>query len=158
LTEYCNFIAYFQNDPCTVYITCDNLFQLWFCCSSGQLRRWSRLFLTNKIRKADNCKIPVWATNTDSSYTQSYVASNSRHVYSKPHKPVFISLLNYKHCIGMSEKREYAIVAYLELCRIFAYSSKVRTPHIFSAYFGISAALNILCSNFSDLRIINIRC
>ena len=31
----------------------------------------------------------------------------------------------------------------------FAYFSKVRLSHIFSAYFGISAALNILCSNFS---------
>jgi len=45
----------------------------------------------------------------------------------------------------MSEKREYDLV----ICRIFAYFSKVRLSHIFSAYFGISAALNILCSNFS---------
>jgi len=33
--------------------------------------------------------------------------------------------------LGMSEKREYAISAYLALCRIFAYFSKVRISHIF---------------------------
>jgi len=49
----------------------------------------------------------------------------------------------------MSEKCKYSEIEYLELCQIFAYFSKVRTSHIFSTYFGISAALNILCSNFS---------
>ena len=32
----------------------------------------------------------------------------------------------------------------------FAYFGKVRVSHIFFAYFGNLAALNILCSNFSD--------
>jgi len=42
-----------------------------------------------------------------------------------------------QHHIGMSEKREYAISTYLALCRIFAYFSKVRISHIFSACFCI---------------------
>ena len=47
--------------------------------------------------------------------------------------------------LDISEKREYAESTYLALCQIFAN---------FSAYFGISAALNILCSIFR----FNIRC
>ena len=49
--------------------------------------------------------------------------------------------------LGMSEKRKYAIAAYLALCRIFANFSKMRILYIFQ---HILAALNILCSNFSD--------
>ena len=62
------------------------------------------------------------------------------------------------HCVGMSEQREYAIAAYLALCRIFAYFSKVRISHILA----FSAALHIFVVifpisvfiQFPDLRII----
>jgi len=52
---------------------------------------------------------------------------------------IFIHLLQ----LGMSEKCEYAIAAYLALCRIFLHIfSKVRISHILA----FLAALSILCS------------
>jgi len=39
--------------------------------------------------------------------------------------------------IGMSEKREYAIAAYLALCRIFRIFQQSAHIAYFSAYFGI---------------------
>ena len=47
--------------------------------------------------------------------------------------------------IGMSEKREYAIAAYLPLCRIFLIFEQSAHIAYFSAYFGIFGG-NELCS------------
>jgi len=38
---------------------------------------------------------------------------------SRMHGHVLMKLITVSHYLGMSEKREYAIVSYLALCRIF---------------------------------------
>ena len=55
--------------------------------------------------------------------------------------------------LSMSEKCEYAISRIWHFAAFFAYFSKVRISHIFLHILAFSAALNIVCSYFSNFRI-----
>jgi len=50
--------------------------------------------------------------------------------------------------LGVLEKREYAIAAYLAPCRILHILAKCAYRIFFPHVLAFSAALNILCSNF----------